>query len=336
MSLFHNISELGGQAETLHPYGAYSWLSKGPGDKKKIQVAGLGDVGSSLLIGLRLMGADVLKSIGIYDLDLNRCLRWEMELNQIRQAFSEEEGPEVSILLEEELFACDIFVFCIARSVPAVGQEDKDVRLVQLEANGRIVASYARKAAERGFKGLFVVVSDPVDLLCRVALNATQDMEHPLHPNQIQGCGLGVMNARAMYYARKYIAFGQYLTEGRAFGPHGDKLVIANSLNPGHYRAELSDELTRITRTANLQMRQVGYKPYVAPALSSGALTILQIIRGEWNYSANYLNGVYFGARNRTTSQGIEWELADLPAELWEKLQDAYNWLKAYEEYKDY
>ena len=81
------------------------------------------------------------------------------------------------------------------------------------------------------------------------------------------------MNARAMYYARRDPRFASYLTEGRAFGPHGEGLIIANSIR--HYDDRLSRELTELTKHANLEMREMGYKPYVAPALSSGALSLL-------------------------------------------------------------
>ena len=50
-----------------------------------------------------------------------------------------------------------------------------------------------------------------------------------LFPQQVRGFGLGVMNARAAYYAKKERRFADFLTDGRSFGPHGEDLVIANS-----------------------------------------------------------------------------------------------------------
>ena len=38
------------------------------------------------------------------------------------------------------------------------------------------------------------------------------------------------MNARACYYAEKDGRLAHYLTEGRAFGPHGEDLVIADRI----------------------------------------------------------------------------------------------------------
>lgn len=61
--------------------------------------------------------------------------------------------------------------------------------------------------------------------------------------------------------------FSQFLTEGRSFGPHGQDLVIADSIE--NYNDELSKELTQLTVTANLHMRAIGFKPFIAPAYSS-------------------------------------------------------------------
>ena len=51
--------------------------------KYRVNLLGLGDVGSTLLQGLRLLGGDIIASIGICDLRENVPQRWEFELNQI-------------------------------------------------------------------------------------------------------------------------------------------------------------------------------------------------------------------------------------------------------------
>lgn len=304
-----------------------NWLTT-DGSKKRLHIAGMGSVGSTVLIGLALMGREQLSTIGIFDLSEQQCARWEMEGNQIREACSELETPKIEILKADEMFNCDVFVFCVAKAVPEIGDKTADVRMVQFEANAGIVSHYAKQAADAGFKGLFIVVSDPVDLLCKAALLGSEKGEYPLAANQIQGCGLGVMNARAAYYAGKHPEMASFLKEGRVYGPHGKDLIVANSITEEGYDHEVSMELTALTVNANMEIRGLGFKPYVAPALSSAAYTILRILRGEWNYSANYLNGVYFGAKNRTGSNGTEWEDEVLPEKLYERLQQTYHRLE--------
>jgi len=78
----------------------------------KINIVGLGDVGGTLLIGLRLLGGKHLKGIGIYDKDPKRVKRWEWEANQIFDPEVIQTYPEVYALKEKEIFDCDLLVFC--------------------------------------------------------------------------------------------------------------------------------------------------------------------------------------------------------------------------------
>lgn len=298
------------------------------GKKKRVNLLGLGDVGGTLLTGLKLLGGDVIESIGVFSSG-NAARRYEYEMNQTAYPWDYDRLPEVEIIEREELFDCDAFIFCASKSVPAVGAEVADVRMVQFEANRDIVKEYAQLARKKKFQGLFAVVSDPVDPLCRVAFEESNKDESGitdgkgLKPVQIRGYGLGVMNSRAAYYAKREPRFRSFLTEGRAFGPHGNDLVIANSI--AHYDDALSKELTKLAVEANLKTREIGYKPYIAPALSSGAISLLLTLRGEWHYSSSYLGGVFLGARNRMTTEGTELESLPLPEALYRRIEHAYR-----------
>ncbi|KAB3531261.1 lactate dehydrogenase [Alkaliphilus pronyensis] len=304
---------------------------KGP-SKWKVNIAGLGDVGSTLLIGLRLLGGDYIDEIGIYDRDINKLNRWEKEINQIHEFGADKKQPIVTAIPLNEVFDCHLFVFCIAARVPAIGEEDVDVRMVQFNQNSEILSTYGQLAREKGFKGIFAVVSDPVDLLCKSLLESSNTTAtgkrdfKGLAPDQIRGYGLGVMNARALYYSKELQRAKHYELEGRAFGPHGDGLVIADSIS--NYNDEISLLLTEKAKTANLRVRETGFKPYVAPALSSGALSLLATIGGEWHYSATYMGGVYMGALNRLKSGFTEVEAYNLPKALMTRLTETYKQLE--------
>ena len=66
-------------------------------DKARVTLLALGDVGSTLLMGLRLLGGDVISSIGICDVRDNVAARWEFELDQIAPPETEP-LPEVDII----------------------------------------------------------------------------------------------------------------------------------------------------------------------------------------------------------------------------------------------
>lgn len=302
-------------------------------EKVRVNLLALGDVGSTLLMGLRLMGGDVISSIGICDLREGVAQRWEFELNQIQLPGPYDVLPPVEIVSPEQLFDGDVFLFCASRFVPDTAVKTGDVRMAQYRLNRELAALYAQKARQARYRGLFCVVSDPVDPLCRAVLTESNrapsgEMDYQgLFSHQVRGFGLGVMNARAAYYARKDPRFASFLTEGRSFGPHGEDLVIANSIR--HYDDALSRRLTEQAVRANLRMRELGFKPYIAPALSSGALSLLLCLRGRWHCSSTYLDGVFMGARNRVLPTGTELERLPLPQALQDRLQTTMDRLRA-------
>ena len=301
--------------------------------KKRVNVLAIGDVGSTLLMGLKLLGGDVISSIGICDLSEQITQRWEVELGQISLPWAYDAMPEVEVISPEQLFHCDLFIFVASKGIPPVGSQVQDVRMAQFQSNAAIVRHYARMARQARFQGLWCAVSDPVDPLAKTAylesnLDETGSWDgQGLLPEQVQGFGLGVMNARAAYYAKRDPRFACFLSEGRSFGPHGTGLTIANSIE--HYDRALSTELTQLTVTANLKMRELGFKPYVAPALSSGALSLLLTMRGEWHCGSVFLDGIYMGVKNRFTPAGIETELLPhIPDPLFGEIEQAARHLK--------
>ena len=314
--------------------GWESILSAAPSTgKKRLNILAIGDVGSTLLTGLKLLGGDVLSSIGICDVSDQVTARWEFEMGQINLPWDYNAFPEVEVVPVEKLFDCDVFVFVASRGIPPVGSKVKDVRMAQFETNAAIVKQYAKMARAAHFQGLWCAVSDPVDPLAKTAyLESNKDENgnwdgRGLRPEQVQGFGLGVMNARAAYYARRDQRFADFLTDGRTFGPHGEDLVVANSLS--RYDDALSRDLTERTTHANLEMRALGFKPYVAPALSSGALSLLCLLQGAWHCSSVYLGGVFMGCRNRLGPSGPELERLALPEELLARLRETEEKLRA-------
>lgn len=270
----------------------------------RVTLVGLGDVGGTLLTALKLLGRE-LAEIRIFDPNEAQCRRYEAELNQVL-SLDDTPLPRVTICPQEALFDCDLFLFTASRGVPAVGAAVKDVRMAQFERNRDMLSFYAKAARDASFRGLFCQISDPVDQLTRVVfLHSNRDDKghfdaKGLLPEQIQGFGLGVMAARAKYYA---VQMGIDFSCGCAFGPHGNELIVAN--HPTEYDETLSETLTQAAVAANLRVRELGFKPYIAPALSSAAVSILRLVRGQTHYGAVPMGGAYFGCQSRMTAQGL-------------------------------
>ncbi|MPM94532.1 hypothetical protein SDC9_141678 [bioreactor metagenome] len=235
---------------------------------------------------------------------------------------------------DEDLFRCDALLFTAAQAVPEVGAESgKDIRMMQYAANRELLRPYAKRARESGFSGLFLQISDPVDQLSRaVFLMSNQNEKGELDwqgllPEQVRGFGLGVMHARAIYAAKNN---GLKTDQLRCYGPHGHGLVIANAPGEG-YHDDISRHLTHLAETANLEVRSYGYKPYIAPGLSSAAVSVLRALRGEWHDAAAPLGGVYFGCRSRITALGAEQQREPLHPELRARMEESFQQLKEFD-----
>ncbi|WP_312460631.1 lactate/malate family dehydrogenase [Proteiniclasticum sp.] len=251
-----------------------------------VSILGLGDVGGTLLMGLRLLGRDVLKEIRIFDLDEKKRRRYYLEINEVSDGTDLPPVKEVGI---DEVFDTDVLIFTVSVYIPPLDTTLQDVRLVQFDKNRKILLNYAKQAEQHGFTGYYFIVSDPVDLLCMNLMD-----EGGIESHRIRGFGLGVMEARARFIASEK---GLLKEDLRTYGPHGRGLIVVNSLKS--YDEEVSKELTHLTERENFRVRETGYKPYIAPALSSGAISIVKALKGEEHLST-FCNGkVFMGARNR-------------------------------------
>ncbi|MBN2396622.1 MAG: lactate dehydrogenase [Candidatus Atribacteria bacterium] len=297
-----------------------------------INIVGLGNVGGTLLTGLRLLGDEKINMIGIFDTNENLVSRWEQEINQVIDCSYQRKLPRVKILQSDMIFQADIVVFCVSVGVPPLGSEVQDVRMYQLKANSKLINYYAQVARKVNYQGMFAIVSDPVDLLCQSAFLSSNRNENGeldgkgLAADQIRGFGLGVMHGRVAYYAEQDDKTRHYLKKGRVFGPHGDGLQVTDDIDS--YHPELSSLLAKKALNANMELRKIGYKPYVAPALSSGVFSLLALMNGQFHYSAGFLGGIFWGSKNRQTPVGIEWEQLNFSQDLAIKLYESYENLK--------
>jgi len=295
----------------------------------RLNLAGLGDVGGTVLTGLVLLGTNV-SELGVFDYYEPLTGRYCMELNQILPTAPGRVMPRVAAREEAALFDCDAFLFTASKGVPPVGSAVADVRMAQYGANRELLRAYARRAREVRFSGLFCQISDPVDQLARyVFLESNRDEAgnydfHGLLPEQVRGFGLGVMEARARQAARELGA-----DFGTVYGPHGKDLIAAN--DPGAaYNGALSRQIGEAAATANLAVRALGFKPYIAPGLSSAAISVLAALGGREHAAAVPLGGAYFGCHSRLTRLGPRLRREALHPALFSRIAAVHRMLKEF------
>lgn len=87
----------------------------------RVNLLAVGDVGSTLLTALKLLGSDCIESIGICDLNQKTVARWVTEMEQVSWPWDYDALPAVEPVAAGDLFRCDVFLFAATRGVPPVG-----------------------------------------------------------------------------------------------------------------------------------------------------------------------------------------------------------------------
>ena len=98
----------------------------------------------------------------------------------------------------------------------------------------------------------------------------------------------------------------------------------------GHSDVDTAAE-THQAETANLFVRSLGFKPYLAPGLSSAAVSVLRALRGDWHDGAVPLGGAYFGCRAKLGVSGPEIRRERLHPELMQRITESYRKLEEFQ-----
>ncbi|MBI4916824.1 MAG: hypothetical protein HY825_13330 [Acidobacteria bacterium] len=277
-------------------------------DGARVGLIGLGRVGGTAATALASLPftRSGIRELLISDSDEPNERRWQLELESIAEWHGHTRLPRVRRASADELFAtCSAMILAAAAGVPPIGSSE-DVRLAQLAPNRGILQDALRRAREADFAGLFLVVSDPVEILAQAAFHdsnadaAGRFTGAGLAPERIAGLALAVMWARALACARERGWEAEVRRRGAPFGPHSTEVVVFDDVvRPD---AERSACLTRAAREGNFRLRDLGYLPYVGPAVSSIALTLPPLLAGREVLASVALDGVFFGAPAR-----LEW-----------------------------
>ena len=193
-------------------------------EKKRVNILAIGDVGSTLLTGLKLLGGDVISSIGICDLSDQITARWEFEMGQISLPWDYRAFPKWRSFPWKSCLTA-MCSSCGLPGHPAGGLPGEGRAHGPVRKQRRHCEAVRPHGTGGRLPGAVVAVSDPVDPLAKTAyLESNRDENgvwdgKGLRPEQIQGFGLGVMNARAAYFAKRDPRLASFLTEGALSAP---------------------------------------------------------------------------------------------------------------------
>ena len=181
-------------------------------NKRKIVLVGTGMVGMSFAYSALNRGlCDILVLV---DLDKKRAMGEAMDLNH-GLAFA---GSSMKIYAGDyaDCGDADIVVICAG-----VNQKPGESRLELLKRNAAVFQSIIDPVVGSGFGGVFLVATNPVDIMTRVTYELSG-----FNPNRVFGSGTTLDTARLRYLLGEYFSVDPRNVHAYVMGEHGDSEFV--------------------------------------------------------------------------------------------------------------
>lgn len=181
-------------------------------DMRKVVLVGTGMVGMSYAYAL--LNRNACDELVLIDIDRRRAEGEAMDLNH-GLAFS---GSHMKIYAASYEACRDADLVVIAAGV---AQKAGETRPALLQRNTAVFRTVVESVMTAGFHGLFLVASNPVDVMTRV----TQAVSG-LPPYRVLGSGTTLDTARLRYLLGRYFAVDPRNVHAYVMGEHGDSEFV--------------------------------------------------------------------------------------------------------------
>ncbi len=177
-------------------------------DSRKVVLIGTGMVGMSYAYAL--LNQHVCDELVLIDIDKKRAIGEAMDLNH-GLAFS---SSNMKIYAGEysDCGDADIVVICAG-----VAQKPGESRLDLLHRNTEVFKSIINPVTESGFNGIFLVATNPVDIMTRITCVLSG-----FNPRRVLGTGTSLDTARLRYLVGEYLSVDPRNVHAYVMGEHGD------------------------------------------------------------------------------------------------------------------
>lgn len=181
-------------------------------NKRKIVLVGTGMVGMSFAYSALNRGlCDILVLI---DIDKRRAMGEAMDLNH-GLAFA---GSSMKIYAGDYPDCSDADIVVISAGV---NQKPGESRLELLKRNAAVFQSIIGPVVRSGFGGVFLVATNPVDIMTRVTYELSG-----FNPGRVFGSGTTLDTARLRYLLGEYFSVDPRNVHAYVIGEHGDSEFV--------------------------------------------------------------------------------------------------------------
>ena len=181
-------------------------------DKRKVVLIGTGMVGMSYAYSL--LNQNVCDELVLIDIDRKRAEGEAMDLNH-GLAFS---ASNMEIYAGEygDCRDADVVVICAG-----VAQKPGETRLDLLKRNKEVFRSIVGLVTESGFNGIFLVATNPVDVMTRITYELSG-----FNARRVLGTGTALDTARLRYLLGQYLQVDPRNIHAYVMGEHGDSEFV--------------------------------------------------------------------------------------------------------------
>ncbi|MBR2712526.1 MAG: L-lactate dehydrogenase [Bacilli bacterium] len=214
---------------------------------KKVVVVGCGNVGMAYVNNL-INSKGLVDEIVLIDKEDDRLIGEAMDLSHA--AVGNNSNTKIKHGSYKDCLDADIVVITAGKN-QAVGQN----RLTLVNDNKVIVRDIVRESIINGFSGVFLIATNPVDIMCYVA---KETANYP--SNKIIGTGTLLDTARVKYLLSQKIKVNTENIHAYVLGEHGDSsFVVWSKSTIGMVPIKetiTNDDLDAIEN----EVRQIGYR----------------------------------------------------------------------------
>ena len=279
-------------------------------DNRKVILIGTGMVGMSYAYAL--LNQNACDELVLLDIDRQRAEGEAMDLNH-GLAFS---GSHMKIYAGDyrDCANADIVVICAG-----VAQKPGESRLDLLQRNTRVFQSIIDPVTESGFNGIFLVATNPVDIMTRVTCALSG-----FNPRRVLGTGTALDTAVGRYLLGEYFSVDPRNIHAYVMGEHGDSEFVPWSQamlatkpilsiceeSGGRFCAEDMEKITEEVRGAAQKIITAKKATYYGIGMAlvritraifgneSSVLTVSAMLRGEYGQSDVFVGAPCIVGRN--------------------------------------
>ena len=182
-------------------------------DSKKVAIVGVGMVGMSFAYAM--LNQNICDELCLIDINKERAEGEAMDLSHGLPF-----APSSMKIYSGDYTDCtDMDMIVICAGVP---QLEGETRRDLLQKNYKVFKTIVKPIVENGFNGVFLVASNPVDVMTKAVLDLS---EFP--PERVIGSGTSLDTARLRYMIGDYFKVNPRNIHAYVMGEHGDSEFVA-------------------------------------------------------------------------------------------------------------